>query len=177
MKKVFIYAEDCSRRLLDAQRINIYFTKNGYKVINTPKFAEYIVYLGCGLFNEDTEYEFQKIKKLQKYDGELIVAGCLPDIEKERVNKVFNGKIISTKELEKIDSLFPEHKVKFREIDDTNICYQNNFEFGPFGLYEAFRKIWLIWYMICKCLAHIVHAFFQECSRCFISGAVSAGYH
>ena len=42
------------------------------------------------------------IKKYNKYDAELIVAGCLPDIAKEKLDNIFHGNIIPTKNIEKI---------------------------------------------------------------------------
>ena len=45
------------------------------------------------------------LKELQKYNAELIVAGCLPAIDKEELNKIFDGKTITTKDLDNIDKL------------------------------------------------------------------------
>lgn len=64
-----------------------------------------------------------KIKDFQRYTAELIVAGCLPAIDKEELSEVFSGKVISTKDLDNLDSLFPKNIKKFQELDDENILF------------------------------------------------------
>ena len=69
------------------------------------------------------------VKEFQKYDAELIVGGCLPKIEKDKLGEVFQGRTINTKDLDKdpdkMDELFPEFIVKFRDVDDANVSYHN----------------------------------------------------
>jgi len=125
MKNVYIYVNACRKRSLDATRIRNYFIKNENKIVNDPKKADLIILLTCGFLNDVTEKSLEKVKHFQKYDAELIVAGCLPEIEKQRLKEIFDGNVISTKDIEKIDALFPEHKIKFNSIDDTNILHEN----------------------------------------------------
>jgi tRNA A37 methylthiotransferase MiaB len=47
--------------------------------------------------------------------------GCVPKTDKEKFNEKFKGKSIATDEMEKIDELFPENKIKYNEIDDQNV--------------------------------------------------------
>lgn len=138
-KKVFIYANTCTRRRLDAKKIRKYFIENKFKIVNDPKNADYTIFVTCGFLNNIADKSLNLINEFKKYKGELIVAGCLPDISQERLNKVFNGKIITTKNLEKIDELFPENKVSFLDIDDSHILWRN---FNPFGInYEPIDLI------------------------------------
>ena len=74
----------------------------------------------CAYRNEITNDAIYKIKELQKFKAELIVSGCLPDIEKEKLSKIFSGKVISTKQLNEIDKFFPNHKTKFSDIKDSD---------------------------------------------------------
>jgi len=127
MKKVYIQAYSCRRRLLDSRRIESYFIKNGHKIVNSPKKADIIFYIACGFHGDVASHNFKKITKLQKYKAKLIVAGCLPINEKENLSKYFTGTTIGTKELNradsKIDHIFPENKIKFNEVEDGNICF------------------------------------------------------
>jgi len=125
MKKIFICVESCQRRLLEANKVHTYLLKNGYEIVDNPKDANIIILVGCAASNQSAEYTLNKVKELQRYDAELIVAGCLPAIEKEKLAEIFDGKTISTKDLDKIDSLFPKNKIKFNSIDDENILNQN----------------------------------------------------
>ena len=82
------------------------------------------------------------VKEFQKYDAELIVGGCLPEIEKEKLNSVFKGRTINTKDLDKdpdkMDELFPENVVKFRDVDDANASYANINEGNYVGAVKNF---------------------------------------
>lgn len=121
MKKIFVCNNtNCRRRLLDANKIQLYFKNNQYSVVHSPKNADIIIFVTCAYRNEITQDAINKIKELQNYKAELIVAGCLPEIEKEKLSQVFKGKVISTKQLNEIDKLFPEHKTKFSEIKDSD---------------------------------------------------------
>lgn len=126
MKKIYLYVqESCERRLLDAKRISNYLEKNNYQLVNTPKNADIIFFITCGFLNKVTEDSLNNVKKFQQFDAELIVAGCIPEIVPEELNKIFNGRTISTKNLEQIDKIFPEIKTKFCNIPDENIKFEN----------------------------------------------------
>ena len=111
---VFILEKACSQRQLDAKKIETYLIENNYKIVNHPKFADIIIFVTCAFRNAMAEKALNKIKDLQRYNAELIVAGCLPGIDKEELSKVFKGKVIITKDLNKIDSLFPKNLKKFQ---------------------------------------------------------------
>ena len=128
MKKIFIYVSACDLRFLDANRIRNYFLKNKYQIVNSPENADLIFFIACAALNSIAKGTLRKVKEFQKYNAELIVAGCLPEIEKKELAKIFDGKTIVTKNLENIDDLFPENKIKFSSIDDSNILFQNFFK-------------------------------------------------
>lgn len=122
MKKIYLsQAKICSLRGLDLKRLTEYFLKNNYTIVDNPKEAEIIVLSTCAYSNERANYSLNSVKKFLKYDAELIVIGCLPETEKEELAKIFDGKKISTKDLDRIDNLFPENKIKFLDIKDQNI--------------------------------------------------------
>jgi tRNA A37 methylthiotransferase MiaB len=85
--------------------------------------------LTCGAFDHLADESLRMVKEFQKYDAELIVGGCLPKIETDKLGEVFQGRTINTKDLDKdpdkMDELFPEFIVKFRDIDDANVSYHN----------------------------------------------------
>ncbi len=132
-KNVFIYVKGCERRSLDAKKISTYFMKNNYKIVNNPKIADYIIFFTCGFVNTVADDGIKTIKKFKKFDGELIVAGCLPDIADSKLKEVFDGKKIPTKNMDIIDTFFENNEIKFSEIKDENIVWQN---FNPIGIYE-----------------------------------------
>jgi tRNA A37 methylthiotransferase MiaB len=130
-KNVFIYTLACERRRLDAQKIRTYFSKNNYEIVDDPKDAHYIIFFTCAFVNKKTEQCLSIIKKLKKYDAELIIAGCLPDIARDKLKYTFSGRTIPTKNLDKIDNIFTDNKIKFRDIDDECSIWHN---FNPIGV-------------------------------------------
>ncbi|KYK34012.1 MAG: hypothetical protein AYK22_00835 [Thermoplasmatales archaeon SG8-52-3] len=141
-KKIFIHTHSCKLRYLDATRISKYFSRNNYKIVNKPKDADIIFFLTCGAFDHLADESLRMVKEFQKYDAELIVGGCLPEIEKEKLGSIFNGRIINTKDLDKnpdkMDELFPDNIVKFRNIDDANVSYANLNEGNFIGALKHF---------------------------------------
>ena len=137
MKKIYLYVqESCERRLLDAKRISNYLEKNNYRLVNTPKNADIIFFITCGFLNKVTEDSLNNVKKFQQFDAELIVAGCIPEIVPEELNKIFNGRKISTKNLEQIDKIFPAIKTKFCNIPDENIKFKNFGEKNTLSVFD-----------------------------------------
>ena len=120
-KKIFIHAINvCERRKLDIRRIATYFTKNGYQIITNPRKTDIIILSTCGANDILTNYHLDNIKRFKKYRADLIVTGCIPDTDKGKFEKIYDGKFITTKNLEKIDTYFPDNKIKFNEIEDCN---------------------------------------------------------
>lgn len=140
MKKVYIYTEPliCRRRALDAKKISEYFLKNHFEIVNNPKDADIIIYFTCASADETVDNSMYKINEFKKYKAELIVAGCLPVVEIEKLTKIFNGKTLGTKDINQIDVLFPENKIKFNELEDANILFKDDNDRKPYG---AIKKI------------------------------------
>lgn len=120
-KKIFIFTNGCTRRKLDVKRLETYFRLNNCKITRKLKEADYIIFVSCAFVKQRIEESLQIIMKLKKYNGELIIVGCLPEINRKSLNEIFNGKTISTKNLDEIDKIFPEFKFKFSTIPDANL--------------------------------------------------------
>ena len=141
-KKIFIYGVlTCNRRKLDARKLQQYFIKNNYKIVSNPRDADIIILSTCAYSNKSAEKSLEATKKFLDYNAEIIVTGCLPEIEKEKLAKFFNVRTISTKTLNKIDEIFPENKIKFKDLDDTNTPLENAYEYDLISnLKNIFRK-------------------------------------
>lgn len=125
-KRIFINAMmGCSERKLDARRLAEYFERNGHEIVMDPKDADVMILITCGVANYEAEKTYKEIEYLRNFNGELIVAGCIPEIEPEELLKNWSGLTFSTRDLEenpeKIDKLFPENTIKFKDIKDPNI--------------------------------------------------------
>jgi tRNA A37 methylthiotransferase MiaB len=130
VKKFYLYGNlVCTRRSLDTRRINNYLLKNNFEMVKNPKKADLIILNTCAYSNKAAKSSMEKVEEFQKYPAELIVIGCLPEVKKEELKEIFNGKTVVTKDLvknpEKVDELFPKNKTKFDEISDTNKLWWN----------------------------------------------------
>jgi len=140
MKKIYIYVVSCRRRSLDATKISDYLTKNDYEIVNKPENADIIIFITCAFIDKMTEFSLNKVKEFQKYNAELIVAGCLPIIEKDKLSEIFDGITFCTKEIDELYQYFPEKKTRFTEIDDANFLYDYLNQHGRKGSnYLRFR--------------------------------------
>jgi tRNA A37 methylthiotransferase MiaB len=137
-KNVFIDSYSCSRRELDAQKIYTYLGENKYTIVHDPKRADYIILMTCGVTKNIANISFKMIEKYKEYGAEVIVAGCIPETHKVELEKIFTGKTISTKNLDKIDELLPHIIIKFKQIPDANIRWES---LNDRSLSRAIRRI------------------------------------
>lgn len=130
-KNIYIHdTGSCSLRRLDSNKIQRYLTKNNCIIVKKPSKADIIICTTCAFNNEEENIALSKVKELGKYKAELIVAGCLPSIAKEELDKIFSGRFIETKQIEKIDELFQENQYKFNKLADSNSVWVNQEEKG-----------------------------------------------
>ncbi len=126
MKKVFITAGIiCDKRKLELNRITQYLIRNDYEIVDSPKKADVILISTCGVGNSSTNISFNKIKEFSRFNGKVIVTGCLPDTDKKKFDEFFKGKSFSTKHLDEVELYFPRTKVSFSEIEDCNYLWIN----------------------------------------------------
>jgi len=108
------------RRELDSVRVKNYLLANGMSPAKSLEDADYIFFFTCDQLKSIEDSCIDAIKEFKKYRGHLIVCGCLPLMNKKRLGSVFDGVVLPTKELHKIDGLFPEFKIKFNQLPDAN---------------------------------------------------------
>ncbi|MFA6413311.1 MAG: radical SAM protein [Syntrophales bacterium] len=132
----------CPRRRLDCEHIRHYLTLNGLEWTPTPRDADYLFLVTCGFYKLHEDASIGGILQLSRYRGELIVCGCLPATNMNRIRSVFGGKTFHTKEMEVLDELFPHFPVKFKDVPDANRAFEETERLEPMGfLYRAQRKL------------------------------------
>jgi len=125
MKKIFIYVHACDRRGLDASKVRKYLIAANYEIVDRVEDADVILLFTCATLEYITKESLKKVKQFQKYNAELIIAGCLPAIEKEKLAKIFDGKTIITKDINSIKQLFPDNEKNISLSKDANIVFRN----------------------------------------------------
>ncbi len=122
-KKIFMKTVGCNRREADSQRLKNYFIANNCQLVTREERADVIVLIACAFTKAFEDQCFNLIEEYQRLNAELIVAGCLPAIARERLNRIFLGKSLSTKKLYLIDRLFPEFSIEFQSIPDLAVPF------------------------------------------------------
>lgn len=136
----------CHRRLLDAQKISDYLKMNGFKIVKNPSRADYIILNTCAFKKSQEDFAIKKIEEFKKQGKKLIVGGCLPAINKERLGKVFGGPVFTTTSIDKLDDIFnPE--IKFQELPDTNKMFMRSILLDPAHFRDIFRIKFLTFFL------------------------------
>lgn len=120
--KIYIFTFGCANRYLDGEKYKNFFIKNGYEITNKIEEADYILVNTCAFRKKEEDIAIERLMEFEKRkrkNAEIIVAGCLPAINKERMNKVFKGFNFIPKEMSKMNVFF-KPDIKIEEIPDVN---------------------------------------------------------
>jgi MiaB/RimO family radical SAM methylthiotransferase len=134
MKKVYVGVTQhpCTENAMNSNLLKRWFAANGWEVTTRANEADIVIVSTCGFSKEQEDYEIGEIRRRtaeKKAGAELIVVGCLPDINRERLRREFNGVCISTKDILK----FNEHmdfSVKLEDLDN-NFVSADEYEANP----------------------------------------------
>ena len=126
-KKVQIIIKSCDRRVLELEQVKNWFIANGYTISNNhysvDKTADIIILTTCGVtqMHEDFTFEMlERIKAGKKPEAQIILGGCVPEINPERVEKEFGGPTFSPKAYYKLDEIF-DMKYKLDTFERPNL--------------------------------------------------------
>ncbi|MCX8175927.1 MAG: tRNA (N(6)-L-threonylcarbamoyladenosine(37)-C(2))-methylthiotransferase [Candidatus Bathyarchaeota archaeon] len=86
IKKVFIKSFGCATNIADGEVMAGCLAKAGYKIVPTVDEAEVVIYNTCAV-KSPTENRIMGILRANPKDKKLIVAGCLPLINFERLKR------------------------------------------------------------------------------------------
>jgi tRNA A37 methylthiotransferase MiaB len=111
MKKVYVRSNGCIDNLLDGKSFRNYFKENGWEIVQDPAQADLIIANTCAFDKRHEDISVADIQELKKYkNAQLIVAGCLPKINNERLKSVFDGIAFGPKERDKIKEVIGSDK-------------------------------------------------------------------
>lgn len=118
--KIYIESYGCTRRKLDTTKFHTYFSFNGYRIVDNPEDADYILVTTCAFKKEEEEHSLSVVAGLKKYNAKVLVYGCLPDIAPEKYRNIADYQYLSTKNINDIDRYFPGIRHPFAEIKDAH---------------------------------------------------------
>lgn len=119
-------------RALDSSRLHSYFTLNGQIITDTPADADCNIVVTCGVIRKQVDSSFDLVDSFRQYKGELIVLGCVPAIAPAEFSSKFEVKYLSTKNLNDIDTFFPDFTLKFADVPAAHEPYKNHVEYDVF---------------------------------------------
>lgn len=119
--KVYVESAGCNRRQLDLKTIRSYLETNDYVLVDRPEDADTILVGTCAFKKLEEDESVNRLRSLRKYDSEIVVYGCLPDIAEERYLEFADIPKIAPREIEKIDQYFPGKNKSISEIRDDNL--------------------------------------------------------
>jgi MiaB/RimO family radical SAM methylthiotransferase len=122
-KKVYVFTYGCPNRYLDGERYKRFFVENGYEAAENPEHADLVLVNTCAFRKAEEDIGIAKIKEFQKRlkkGGQIIVCGCLPAINKKRLNEVFSGMSFLPKEKNLLSEALAA-KVPLESLEDANV--------------------------------------------------------
>ncbi len=133
-KKVYVGVTQhpCTENAMNSNLLKRWFEANGWEVTRRSSEADIVIVSTCGFSRSQEDYEIDEIRKKtadKKPGAELIVVGCLPEINRERLRKEFNGVCISTKDIMK----FNEHLNLPKRLEelDNHFVSSEEYEANP----------------------------------------------
>jgi MiaB/RimO family radical SAM methylthiotransferase len=121
--KFYFCNKSCYRRQEEIQRVAKFLIVNGYQRTTDLPNADLVVFFTCG-FNQSKVHEMigqlNKIKSSIKKNAELMVGSCWPKTDKESLDRVFSGKVITPTDFSVLNEL-RDIKIRFEEIQSS--CY------------------------------------------------------
>ena len=119
MKKAFLKCiTECHPALSDVNLLKQYLRTNGWSVSRSVDAADVVIVYTCASTQAREEVSLRAIRRFQKrhkVGANLIVSGCLPAINKDRLKRVFDGVVVPAKSLHEFDRVL-EAQHSLREI-------------------------------------------------------------
>ncbi|WP_136807927.1 radical SAM protein [Desulfosediminicola flagellatus] len=106
--KGYITTNGCPENRIDCAKIEVFLVNNGWTITTNIIEADLIIFNSCGL-TKGTEDQSVKIIQLlnrkKRKDTKLILTGCLHHINRDRVEKNFQGDIFEYNDLDRLSDL------------------------------------------------------------------------
>ena len=95
-KNAFVMTNGCPENRIDCARIEQFLVQNEWTMTKEIRESNLIIFNACGLTEVNEEISINiinNLKRKKKEDFKLIVCGCLPALNQERIKEVHNGDI------------------------------------------------------------------------------------
>lgn len=122
MKRAFLTTTGtCCPSVTDFRLIKAYLRNNGWILSKNKKDSTIIIIYTCAFTKEREDLSVECIQKAQKEknaNAQIIVTGCLPVINKNRLKQIFKESVVNADSLEGLDKLL-NPRLSIRKINYT----------------------------------------------------------
>jgi len=103
----FVQTYGCTSNKFDSERMMGLLQQAGHKIVENPEDADFLLINTCGVKSQTEEKIINRLQEFSKTDKKVIVAGCLPKINFERIKKVTPNfaAMIDTRSVHKINDV------------------------------------------------------------------------
>jgi threonylcarbamoyladenosine tRNA methylthiotransferase CDKAL1 len=129
IKSIFITTNGCSENRFDCAKMERFFLKNGWRITGHVIDADLILFNACGVTTiaENASINtLSEINALKKESAEVIIWGCFPKININRISKAHRGVIFTQNEAEHLEDFF-EADIKSQNIDANHVVNPWNY--------------------------------------------------
>jgi len=131
MKTAQIVNASCSRRALELAQVRDFLAGNGYSVSDDEwtidKDADLILVSTCGFTQaaEDAGFSvLHRANREKKPSAHVVLCGCIPEINPERVQAEFRGPVCSAQSYGRLDTIVGAEK-PFASFSRPNLPYRS----------------------------------------------------
>ena len=117
-----VFAAGCYRSEMSTASLFDYFEANGWEIKERVQDVDLVLVSTCGVDLRSEEHSIRllsAVDRKRKAGSTLVVCGCLAGINQPRIQKAFDGVIISPIEMGKLDEVI-NAKVKIKEVREIN---------------------------------------------------------
>jgi len=150
--KVYVKGiNSCVQRKQKVAQYIEYLKRNGHEVVDNYTHADKVLLWTCAFRKDVLENSICMINKLNEAGASVIVCGCLPDIDPERLSKIHHGEILPWKnDFNKISEIFSKETVSLLEMPnaygESALCeniesYKQEHPNSNVQFYDMFHKI------------------------------------
>jgi tRNA A37 methylthiotransferase MiaB len=108
MNKFHMIDKTCYRRREESSMVRSFFLTNGWTEATQLEGADAVVYFACSglrFLADEKMSEIEEIGSRMKEGADLIVGGCLPGMEHDRLRRRFSGRIITPTNFSALNAL------------------------------------------------------------------------
>lgn len=127
MKKFYIFSAGCIRRGLELIHIQQYLQANGWTHTKRLNHADLIIIATCGVVRLNEINSLKAITNAahrKARSADIIVTGCLPNINPDAINKIGNFIFVPPVKLHKLDTII-NATIPLKDIDPPDSIMDN----------------------------------------------------